>query len=80
MVTCGGRRTAVLSVAPAANLGVFDALILTGSPVCGLRSVRAARLDIENLPEPGDRDPLAFLGTPRHLGVNGWGWRRLAVP
>ena len=52
MVTCGGRRPAVLSVAQAANLGVFDALILTGSPVCGLPPVRAARLDTENQPKP----------------------------
>lgn len=44
--------TVVLSVAPAANLGVFDALILTGSPVRGLRPERAARLDTENLPRP----------------------------
>src|ERR1700759_4541523 len=38
--------------APAVNLGALDALILTVSPVCGLRPVRALRLATENLPKP----------------------------
>ena len=40
-VALGEKRSAV------------DAAIFTGSPVCGLRPVRAARLDVLNDPNPG---------------------------
>ena len=44
--------TACFSDAPAENLGAFDALIFTFSPVRGLTPWRAARLTTENLPKP----------------------------
>jgi len=59
---CSGRRygcdspylfTADLNAAPAENFTPFDAAICTGSPVRGLRPVRAARDERENEPKPG---------------------------
>lgn len=37
---------------PALNLGTLRALILITAPVCGLRPLRAARSDTENVPKP----------------------------
>src|ERR1700682_1478328 len=37
---------------PALNLATFLALILITAPVCGLRPLRAARLDTEKVPKP----------------------------
>ena len=45
--------TADLKAAPAENFTPFDAAIWTGSPVRGLRPVRAARDERENEPKPG---------------------------
>jgi hypothetical protein len=45
--------TADLKAAPAENFTPFDAAIWTGSPVRGLRPVRAARDDCEKEPKPG---------------------------
>src|ERR1035441_3344831 len=44
--------TACFNEAPAENLGAFEALILTRSPVRGLTPWRAALLTTENLPKP----------------------------
>ncbi len=59
---CSGRRsgyvcspylfTADLKAAPAENFTPLDAAICTGSPVRGLRPVRAARRPTENVPNP----------------------------
>jgi hypothetical protein len=46
--------TADLKAAPAENFTPFDAAICTGSPVRGLRPVRAARDERENEPNPGN--------------------------
>jgi len=62
--------TTVLNVAPAVNLGAFDALIFTGCPVCGLRPVRAPRFTTENFPNPVNATSSPFLGSPVELGVN----------
>jgi hypothetical protein len=37
---------------PALNLGTFLALIFMVAPVCGLRPLRAARFETENVPKP----------------------------
>src|SRR6187551_2588581 len=37
---------------PALNLATFLALILITAPVCGLRPLRAALLETENVPKP----------------------------
>ena len=47
--------TAALNPAPAVNLGTVVAAILSSLPVCGLRPVRAARLD--DLKPPPERRP-----------------------
>ena len=44
--------TAAFSVAPALNVGCFEALIFNSAPVFGLRPVRAARLRTSNDPKP----------------------------
>src|SRR5512143_1300787 len=44
--------TAVLKPAPAVKRGTVDAEILISAPVCGLRPVRAARLDDLKVPKP----------------------------
>src|SRR3569832_947285 len=44
--------TAVLKTAPAVKRGTVDAAILISAPVCGLRPVRAARLDDLKVPKP----------------------------
>ena len=44
--------TAAFKVAPAENFGDLDAAILIASPVAGLRPLRAARLETENVPNP----------------------------
>src|SRR5581483_7629739 len=52
-----GRRqpplAAALSLEPTVTLATFVAAIWTGSPVCGLRPVRAARCDCSNVRYPG---------------------------
>ena len=52
-VACTYLFTADLKAAPAENFTPFDAAIWTGSPVRGLRPVRAARDDREKEPKPG---------------------------
>lgn len=42
------------------NEGAFEAATATGSPVCGLRAVRAARLRVANFPNPA-----MATGSPR---------------
>ena len=59
--------TADLKAAPAENFTPFDAAICTGSPVRGLRPVRAARDERENEPKPGKRD----LVVARDRALNG---------
>ncbi len=44
--------TAFFRSLPAVNLGTFRAAILMGTPVCGLRPVRAFRFVTENVPKP----------------------------
>jgi hypothetical protein len=44
--------TESLNALPAENLTVLAAAILSGSPVFGLRPIRAARLPDENVPKP----------------------------
>src|SRR5690606_19913614 len=56
-----GQFSADFSVELAENLRAFDALILTGSPVCGLRPVRAARFVTLNEPKPGHETLSPFL-------------------
>src|SRR5512145_2566248 len=43
---------AAFSLAPAENLACFEAAMASGSPVFGLRPVRAARSPTEKLPKP----------------------------
>jgi len=45
------QPAALRSCAAGRNFKTFEALILIGSPVCGLRPLRAARLLIENVPK-----------------------------
>ena len=45
--------SAAFSVALDVNFMAVEAAILTASPVCGLRPVRAARLDVLKDPNPG---------------------------
>jgi len=45
--------SAALSVELGLNFIAVEAAIWTGSPVRGLRPVRAWRLDVENEPKPG---------------------------
>ena len=61
--------TADLKAAPAENFTPFDAAIWTGSPVRGLRPVRAARDDRENEPKPG-RVTLSSFATAVCTGVD----------
>ena len=56
--------TADLKAAPAENFTPFDAAIWTGSPVRGLRPVRAARDDRENEPKPGRVTLSSFATAP----------------
>src|SRR5574340_1084653 len=44
--------TAALKPAPAVKRGTVDAAILISAPVCGLRPVRAARLEDLKVPKP----------------------------
>jgi hypothetical protein len=44
--------TAVLKPTPAVKRGTVVAAILSSAPVCGLRPVRAARLDDLKVPKP----------------------------
>jgi len=43
------------------NFMTREALIATGSPVCGLRPVRAARSECEKAPKPGQLTLSAFF-------------------
>ena len=56
--------TADLKAAPAENFTPFDAAICTGSPVRGLRPVRAARDERENEPKPGNVTLSSFAQRP----------------
>ena len=56
--------TADLKAAPAENFTPFDAAIWTGSPVRGLRPVRAARDERENEPKPGSVTLSSFATAP----------------
>jgi hypothetical protein len=44
--------TESLNALPAENFTVFEAAILSGSPVFGLRPIRAARFPEANVPNP----------------------------
>src|SRR5207237_9463918 len=53
--------TASLSSFDGVNRGTVRAGTFTGSPVCGLRAMRAFRLETLNVPNPGKRTRSPFL-------------------
>src|SRR5690554_7188195 len=55
------QLTASLSALPALKLGTLAALISIGSPVCGLRPVRAARSLTVKIPKPTRETVSPFL-------------------